>query len=64
MHCNGPRMDEFIGYLSNTIKENKESVILAEMADVTPEKMDYLNNPDNKLLDMHLCLDYLLVNYV
>ena len=26
--------------------------------------MDYYNNPDNKLLNMHLCLDHVLTNYV
>ena len=36
MHCNGPKMDEYIGYLSHAIKDNNDNVILAEMANVTP----------------------------
>jgi len=58
MHFNGYRMKEFISNITKVIKENENSVILAEMASIEAKEMDYYNNTDNGLLDMHLCLDH------
>lgn len=36
-HTNGPKLIEYIKELNKAIKINKDNVLLAEMADMTPE---------------------------
>lgn len=46
-HTNGPKLKEYIRELNKAIKVDKNNVMLAEMAEMTPEEMDQLNDPDN-----------------